>query len=203
ISAPIDNKLSAQLDPSKYDLYLITSRPFHTHLVAGLRTIVTDEGSLENRIFIPYDKNLVNGNNGELVVDTVVAIEESQEGGVNVVQSGRRVEYSVLVLMPGNIWEGPLAFPNTKDEVLLAVGWVADWRKEFTEAQDIVLVCGGAVGIELAGEIKGQWPVQKPVTIVHGQELLLNGTYPDKWRKDMARRLQKGGIKVILDDYVD
>ncbi|TFK65078.1 FAD/NAD(P)-binding domain-containing protein, partial [Pluteus cervinus] len=198
MSKAIANKLSAQLDPSKYKLYLITSRPFYTHLVAGLRTVVTEEGSLEDRIFIPYDKNFVNGN-GELVVDTVVSIEESQEGGAVVLQSGRRIEYSILVLTPGSIWEGPLAFPDTKAEVL---DWVTDWRKKFAEAQDIVLVGGGAVGIELAGEIKDQWP-NKPVTIVHGQEFLLNGTYPEKWRKDVGRRVQKRGIKAILNDYVD
>ena len=38
---------------------------------------------------------------------------------------------------------------------------------------------------------------------MHAGEKLLNPTYPDKFRKDVQRRVRTNGIRLILDDYVD
>jgi NADH dehydrogenase FAD-containing subunit len=43
----------------------------------------------------------------------------------------------------------------------------------------------------------------KRVTIVHGEELLLNEAYPDSFRKTVARSIRKRDVNVILDDRVD
>jgi NADH dehydrogenase FAD-containing subunit len=36
---------------------------------------------------------------------------------------------------------------------------VSEWREKFSDAQDIVIVGGGAVGAELSGEIRDEYPV--------------------------------------------
>ena len=41
------------------------------------------------------------------------------------------------------------------------------------------------------------------MTIVHGGKLLLSGTYPEAFRKDVESRIKNRGVDVILDDYVD
>ena len=41
------------------------------------------------------------------------------------------------------------------------------------------------------------------MTIVQGGKHLLNGTYPEAFRKDVESRIKNRGIDVILDDYVD
>lgn len=143
---PIVRGLSAKLDPAKYNLILITSRPYYVHLLAAIRMVVTDEGSLEDAALMPYDKTFVNGN-GSLKVGTVTGIKPNgagKEGGEVVLQNGESVAYSILVLAPGSTWEGPLALPNTKPET---VEWVKEWRATFDEANNIVLAGGGAVGI--------------------------------------------------------
>jgi len=43
----------------------------------------------------------------------------------------------------------------------------------------------------------------KRVTIVHGQELLLNDAYPKYFRKNVATAIHKRGVEVILNDWVD
>ena len=43
----------------------------------------------------------------------------------------------------------------------------------------------------------------KKVTIMHAQDKLLNQAYPDKFRKDLERRIRVNDIQLILDDYVD
>lgn len=41
------------------------------------------------------------------------------------------------------------------------------------------------------------------MTIVHGQELLLNEAYPKYFRKDVAKDIRKRDVEVILNDWVD
>lgn len=144
----IIKELSAKLDPSKYNLILVTSRPYYVFLVAAIRMVVTDYDNLEEKILIPYDKSIVNGN-GTVKVGTVTSIEPSKAGssspgGEVILESGERIPYAVLALTPGSTWSGPLAIPNTKKET---IDWVKEWRHKFEKANDIVLVGGGAVGI--------------------------------------------------------
>jgi apoptosis-inducing factor 2 len=144
--APAVNALSAKLDPSKYNLVLITARPYYTHLIGCIRMLVTSEGRLEDRLLMPYDKNFVRGN-GVLRVGKVVSIVDGGEkGGYVMLADGDRIDYSILVLAPGSIWEGPLAMPDPKSEL---VEWITKWRKDFEAATNVLIVGGGAVAIGL------------------------------------------------------
>ena len=136
--------LSAKLDPAKYNLILITPRPYFLHLIAAIRMVVTSEGKLEDRVAIPLDKTFVNGN-GKMLVGKVVSISnEGEKGGHVTLASGETVDYSILVLATGSNWEGPLAIPDGKAEL---DKWVKTWRSKFEKAEDILLVGGGAVGV--------------------------------------------------------
>jgi len=55
--------------------------------------------------------------------------------------------------------------------------------------------------VETAGEIKGEYP-HKKVTIVQGDRLLLSDVYPDRFRLDVQRRLEKLGVQIILNDAI-
>ena len=55
--------------------------------------------------------------------------------------------------------------------------------------------------VETAGEIKDVYP-SKTVTILQGDRLLLNDVYPDKFRRDIQRRLERRGVKIVLNDAV-
>lgn len=144
VGAPTAKNLSSTLDPSKYNLILINTRPYYIHLVATIRMVVTAEGKIEDRALFPFDNNFVNGN-GELVVGTVTSItDQGEKGGYVTLADGETIDYSVLVLAAGSTWEGPLRLPDTKPETQ---HWVDDWRVRFEKSDDILLVGGGAVGI--------------------------------------------------------
>lgn len=153
----ITRALSAKLDASKYNLILVNARPFHIHMLAGARLTTTDAGNLEDIAFMPYDKVFVNGN-GSLKVGKVIAISanEGGRGGVLTLQDGETLSYEILVLSPGSVWNGPVAFPDGKDEL---TEWVKQWRSKYAKASHIAVVGGGAVGIETCGEIKDHFPV--------------------------------------------
>ncbi|KJA17680.1 hypothetical protein HYPSUDRAFT_1008823 [Hypholoma sublateritium FD-334 SS-4] len=192
--------LSNKLDVKKHNLVLINPRPYFTHFPAALRMATTAEGKLEDKILMPLIDSKYNTGNKKLIIASVTSIvEQGNEGGHLVLDNGEKVEYSILILATGMGWDGPLALPDTKAE---AVGVVTSWREKFAQANDIVLVGGGSIGLELAGEIK-DLSSTKNVTIVHSQSQLLNGTYPNSWRTYVGKQFASRGVKLVLGDYVD
>lgn len=143
VGAATVKELSAKLDPSKYNLILITARPYYTHLPAWIRMSVAADGKLEERAHMPYEQNFVNGN-GKYLPGKVVSVQKTDEGGQVTLEDGKTVDWSVLILATGCTWDGPLAIPNSKVE---CVEWLRQWREKIEKAQDILLVGGGAVAI--------------------------------------------------------
>ncbi|KAJ3901052.1 hypothetical protein F5879DRAFT_885980 [Lentinula edodes] len=192
--------LSKTLDPRRHKLLLINKHPFRIILPASLRMLVSDKGKLEERILVPYDKVFINGNGTfiEGLVTKVNAGDNSNSGSL-ALSDGRVIEYDVLVLATGSKWDGPISFPDDSASVK---AHIAARREEIAKANDILLVGGGAVGIELAGEIKDIWP-RKSVTVLNRGAQLLNDTYSSKLRHGLRRQLVKRGVKVILDDYIE
>ncbi|KAJ3493325.1 hypothetical protein NLJ89_g11045 [Agrocybe chaxingu] len=194
------NEFGSKLSASEASVIMVTPRPYFTWLPACPRMLVTEDGELEKRVLMPFPDNFNEGNR-KVVLSKVVSIHDGEEKAQRFVtlDNGETIEFSVLILAPGSKWDGPLGFPESKEEDL---EFIKKWRKEFAEAKDIVLIGGGAVGVELAGELVDEWPT-KPVTLVHGHPLLLTATYPDKFRQDVVDRLIRRGVNLVLGDYVD
>ncbi|KAF9528079.1 FAD/NAD-P-binding domain-containing protein [Crepidotus variabilis] len=178
------------------EVILIDPRSFLVHLPSSIRMVVTDEG---NRSILHYPTSFT-GTNKRVIQSKVASITDDEDRGHFVtLVNGEQVEFSVLVLATGSVWSGPLTFGDTSDEILETV---SDWRKKFRDSRDVVLVGGGAIGFELAGEIKDAYPEAR-VTIVHTQTLPLNDTYPERWRKRVLAGVEKRGVTVLLGDAVD
>ncbi|KAJ7158526.1 hypothetical protein C8R46DRAFT_1109448 [Mycena filopes] len=194
----IARPLSSQLDPAKYKLVLINPRPFRVLLPAALRMVVSNTDNLENTALVPFDK--IFHKNGTFLQDSVEGIHQDagQSSGVVVLAKGEAVPYDVLILATGLSWPDPIAFPDVAAEV---AAYIANSREKFARAQSYLLVGGGAVGCELAGELKDRWPA-KEVTIVHGHSLLLNDTYPVKFRALVAAGLEARGVKFLFNQVV-
>jgi NADH dehydrogenase FAD-containing subunit len=192
--------LSALLDPAKYRLILINSRPYSIHLPASARMVVSPSSNLEESIFVPLDRLYKKGN-GETKVGIVKSIEakDGQNGGAVVLDSGERVSYQILVIATGSAWKGPLNLPEHEKDVLPHVN---AWREKFANAKHIVLAGGGAVGIELAGELKDEYP-NTSVTIVQGDKQLLNSTYSNTLRTGLEQRLRARGVDILFNQYID
>jgi apoptosis-inducing factor 2 len=138
--------LSGQLDSASHQITLIASRPFFPFYVAALRTLVTDEGSLENQMLIPLDKLFINGNGTfkQGVVTGIEAEKGPKRGGRVLLADGQSVDYDVLALAPGSRWESLLDFPL---ELKQTREHIEEWRKKFRNAKKVVIGGGGAVGI--------------------------------------------------------
>ena len=140
------NDLATKLGPnSSTKLILVTPRPYFNSLPGALRVLVTAEGNLENKNFMYFTDEFKTGNK-EVVNAKVTSIAAEENNRYVTLDNGQTIPYTVLLLTPGSIWEGPVAFPETKDGDL---AWVKTWRDRFEKANDIVLVGGGSVS---AGE---------------------------------------------------
>ncbi|KAF7339304.1 FAD/NAD(P)-binding domain-containing protein [Mycena sanguinolenta] len=174
--------LSSKLPSAK--ITLINPRPYAIALPTLPRMTVSEGNDLLDTALIPYDKLFTNPN-GTFVQGVVETIRPETKGGKVVLADGQELTYDVLVLAPGSNWEGPLNFPQDSAAV-----------------KEIVLVGGGAVGVEFSGELKDEFP-GKEITIVHGDKTLLNPTYPVGFRKGLEKSIRARGINIILSDYVD
>ncbi|CAA7268504.1 unnamed protein product [Cyclocybe aegerita] len=193
--------LSSKLNRAFHRLILVTARPRYLFFPAALRLLANENAPISS-MYMPFD-NIFGTFPGEVKVGTVTSIEENkdaaaQRGGFVVLDSGEKVIYDVLVVCTGSSFDGHLAFPNDEEGFK---EHVTKWRAKIKESNDIVIVGGGAVGIELSGEIKDFHPM-KNVTIVQANPLLLSDLYPNRYRIDLEKRLRRRGINMIFDEAV-
>ncbi|KAF8156668.1 hypothetical protein B0H34DRAFT_798071 [Crassisporium funariophilum] len=202
--AEVIRGLSPKLDRRKHKLILVTSSPHYVYLPAALR-LLADKDAPFDSVFMSYE-NIFGSFPGELKIGTVTSIEENNDssssqggGGMVVLKGGEQLFYDVLVISTGSVWSGHLAFPNDPEHVK---AHIKAWRNKIEDAKDVVIVGGGAVGIEMAGEIKDVFP-RKNVTIIQANHLLLGDMYPERFRKDIETRLRRRGVNILFNDTIE
>jgi apoptosis-inducing factor 2 len=96
-------------------------------------------------VFLSYDK-VFDGFPGQLKIGKASSVEANPggRGGKVILDSGDEVLYDVVVIATGSLWEGLVAFP---DDETLYKEYVEEWRNKFKNANNVVIVGGGAVGI--------------------------------------------------------
>ncbi|KAJ3787326.1 hypothetical protein GGU10DRAFT_348980 [Lentinula aff. detonsa] len=195
--------LSTTIDPKKHTVILIDARPAYVHLISSLRLVVSNTDNLIKRSIHPYGdhtfRNKLAGN-GTFIQASVTDIKfnDTGKGGQVILDNGGIVVYDVLVLTTGSNLPYPIAFPTSTKAI---EEYVKARQAEFAAATDILLVGGGPVGIELAGELRDVFP-SKAITIIHRSSHLLNAVYPDKFRIAIQKQLQDREITVLTGDAI-
>ncbi|KAF9647860.1 FAD/NAD(P)-binding domain-containing protein [Thelephora ganbajun] len=196
----IAKELSAKLDHSKYNLILVEARPYLIWILGGTRMTVTNEKGAPDDYLFDYEKFFPAGKGTVKKAKAEKIVQNSDgRGGKLELAGGEILPYRALVLATGSKWTGPIDFPEDDADIRQ---FVSQWQQRFKSAEDVVIVGGGAVGIELAGELRDEYP-NKKITIVQGSDKLLNSTYPDRFRKFVQSQMRARGIDLILGEYVD
>ncbi|MDT0304992.1 NAD(P)/FAD-dependent oxidoreductase [Streptomonospora wellingtoniae] len=178
--------VAAQLDDVA-DVVLVEPRDAFVHSVASLRSLA--DPAWIDRIFLPYEGLLPRG---RVVHDRASRVDHRG----TTLASGERIaaDYTVLATGSGYPFPAKLAeheSTRAKDRLRAA-------HRELTASDRVLLLGAGAVGLELAGEIKAAWPQTAVIVVEPGPEIL-SGAFTAEFRTEVRRQLDALGIELLLD----
>jgi apoptosis-inducing factor 2 len=168
------------------DVVLVEPKDAFVHNVAALRALV-DPGWLP-RIYLPYGGLL---SRGRVVQDRAAKVD----AGRVTLASGEELAADYLVLATGSSY--PFPAKSDVDRTVDAHEKTLGTHAALAAAARVLLVGAGAVGIELAGEIKAVWP-SKQVTMVDVADDVLGGPFRPELKAELRRQLADLGVQVLL-----
>lgn len=104
------------------------------------------------------------------------------------------IPYSHLIYALGSHMPDPLRHDSFCKEK--GVQWMRKAHQRIEKSDDIILVGGGALGVELATDIKTLYP-QKKVTLIHSRQQLLPN-FDKRIHEHALAQLEKLGVHVVL-----
>lgn len=174
--------------PSGYRVVLIEKNSHFNYVFAFPRFSVIS--GYEKFAFIPY---------GGLEKGAPKGIFEFAQGKVDKVderiirlEDGRELEYEYLVIATGTSSALPSKVSAT--ESLDAQQELRGLQSTIEKATRIAVVGGGAVGVELASDIKGFHP-EKNVVLLHSRDRLLP-SFGERLHQHVTKRLGEMGVEV-------
>lgn len=184
--------------PVDYKIIMLDRRDHFYHMIAGLRAPL--ETKVAEDSLIPYDR-LFKGSANARVAKAEAKKIDDKFVYTDATGEDAKIEYAHLVLATGCNWADEIDSPLLRADSLQKF---ASQGQRIAEAKKIVIVGGGAVGIELAAEIAEKYPGQKQkhVVLVHRGAKLMNDVYPDKLRNRLQSQLEALGVEVKLGSSI-
>lgn len=189
----------------RFRIVLIDQKEFFEYTPGVLRLFCDPKQFTNMAGLLPRDKTnaadeviqgrviAIAGDNGEKVLSYVDPRNESQPT--------QTLEYDYVILATGSTYNYPVTAPKEESSLKeRQEGWNAAHRR-LCDASKILILGGGAVGVELAAEIVDYFP-QKNVTIVDASPKLVPlfkqqvGDYATKW-------LSNRGVDLVLGKFLD
>jgi NADH dehydrogenase FAD-containing subunit len=166
------------------EVTLIEPREAFTHAPMMIRAVAVP--GLTDQALIPYDNLLDHGQVLRARVREVTSEAVTLE-------DGRTLTADAIVVATGASYAAP--FKATGDSVAPLRAASAEARELVKAADRIAIVGAGAVGTELAGEIKAAM-ASKSVTLISETHSLFP-TYPKRLGRELLRKLDLLGVEVI------
>ncbi|KAL4641151.1 apoptosis-inducing factor 2 [Arapaima gigas] len=181
-----------QLKSKGIPFTLIDVRDAFHHNVAALRASV--QSGFAQQTFIPYKETFGDSfRQGRVVrvdpVAQVVVLEGEQE-----------VHYTYLILCTGS--DGP--FPgkaNTETSYQKAIQKYEEIVKQIQQADSVVVIGGGSTGVEMAAEVKTEYP-EKKVVLVHPHLSLADPELLPSVRQQAKGVLVEKEVELLLGQKV-
>jgi NADH dehydrogenase FAD-containing subunit len=150
----------------------------------------------EHKAFIPYGPGVAAAPAGSLVFRQALATAIDDK--TVELQDGSKLDYDYLAIATGSTGSPPWNF--TTGEKRDGMGVFRDMQQRIRDAKDLVVVGGGAVGVELATDAKSKYP-EKNVSLIHSRERVMN-TFGPKLHEYAMERMNLLGVNVHLGERV-
>ncbi|XP_067876671.1 ferroptosis suppressor protein 1-like [Heterodontus francisci] len=181
-----------QLKSYRVPFTLIDIKDAFHHNPGALRASV--ESGFAKKTFISFKETFAENFKQGTVID--IDLEKQDV----ILESGEMVHFSHLILATGS--SGP--FPGKFTEPVTmenAIQMYEDLVKKVQEAQRVVVIGGGAAGVEMAAEIKTDYP-DKEVTLIHAKIALADVQLLPSVRQGLKEILLKKGVQLQLGQKV-
>jgi apoptosis-inducing factor 2 len=173
----------------KFDVTLIDSKNYFEFTPSVLKTLVEPSHIKKIQVLHSHYLHKANIIKGD--------VEEIQDGNV-IMDSGQVINYNYLIISSGSRYSSPI---KEKNLVIATRGSkLREYAKKLKTAQNILIIGGGIVGVELAAEIIEHYP-EKNITMVHSRGELSNRS-PKKARNYTKKYLEEKGVKIIFNEKV-
>ncbi|KAJ0328797.1 hypothetical protein COL5a_004582 [Colletotrichum fioriniae] len=151
----------------------------------------------EHKTFIPYGPYLPAGSEKIVrwVHDRVSTITENT---VTIQGTGEKIPYSYMVIATGSGVGMSLPSRVGSTDKAEGIQLLRNFQQRIKAAKNLVVVGGGAAGVELATDAKDQYP-DKNVTLIHSRDAVMNRFGHDLQAGALAG-LKDLGIEVILGE---
>ncbi|KAJ2815472.1 hypothetical protein IWW50_006817, partial [Coemansia erecta] len=171
---------------------LVDQSTHYYHAIGFPKALVDDKYAEES--FLPFANFFPAGTKHEFVNQKLSRVVDEHHVELD---NGQSLYYDYLVLATGGHAPGPInVVGRTKDEGLSEIRQL---REGLENADSVLVVGGGPVGVEVAGYVAEKYP-GKRITLVHSRARLL----PDQFRIGVSNgaidKLGRLGVKVVLND---
>jgi apoptosis-inducing factor 2 len=180
----------AKLLDRDFDVTLIEKQEMFFHNLGALRAAV-DPSWLE-KIFIPYSGLL---KRGKILHHRVKEVTPDQVH----LDNGEILRFDYLILATGSSYHFPAKMSS--NDVESSKESILHFSATIREARRILIVGGGPVGVEFAGEIISKYP-QKTITLIHAGKTLIGEPFNPKLREKLLEALKAKGVRVVLEERV-
>ncbi|KAI8680526.1 Oxidoreductase [Fusarium keratoplasticum] len=188
-------KALASVLPATHRILLVEPHSHFHHLFAFPRFAVLP--SHEHKAFIPYSNIFAGSKNPEshaVVKARATAVLANQLFLDREWQNSREIPFDYLVIATGTKRPAPFDMPS--DDKPNAINYLQAYQKRVAEAQSILIVGGGANGVQIAADIKELYP-EKDVILAHSRQQLMPGFHQDLDAL-IKKRFKELGVSLIL-----
>jgi apoptosis-inducing factor 2 len=195
-------ELYRDLDKKKLNncnITLISKTNYFYHSVASPRALV--DNNVAEDICIKLDR-VIKGQNRQFIHAEVVSIDsKSSIVTFNRIESNQNdsIKFDYLVLAIGSNYSDPFHSSESKRENQISL--IDDYFNKVKLANRILIVGGGAVGVELAGEFKTDFPNKKVTIITNGNELVPNVS--KGFSSNALKIMNKLKVEIIFNDKIN
>ncbi|KAI0968905.1 hypothetical protein F4678DRAFT_441863 [Xylaria arbuscula] len=186
--------------PSTHRVLLIEPHSHFHHLFAFPRFAIIP--SYEHKAFIPYSGTFAaapNPDRHHVVKARVSALHKDRVVLDRDWQGVREIPYDYLVMATGTKLRAPGTMLD--DDKPLSVKYLQGYQQRLQNAKSVAVVGGGAVGVQMATDLKEIYP-EKDITLVHSRDQLMP-LYHSKLSDIIKARCQELGIKLVLGSRVN
>ncbi|ROW04893.1 hypothetical protein VMCG_04907 [Cytospora schulzeri] len=184
----------ANVLPATHRVLLIDPHSHFNHLFAFPRFAILP--NYEHMAFIPYSGVYTRSPTKDLhaiVQAKVVSLKAKELTLDREWQGSNQLTFDYLVAATGTRLASPGSMPT--DEKAPSVEYLKKYNQGIQQSKSVILVGGGAVGVQMACDLKEIYP-DKEVTLVHSRDHIMP-VYHEKLSDMIKERFQELGINFV------